>query len=199
MNASPQNGDALDREDMARLAAGHDVALNALMERHAQRLFHYLLRQLNNEADASDLAQETFVRVYHNCARYQAAQKFSTWLYTIATNLLRDRFRWHKRHPQVSLDAEDAEGVALEDALPDDAPTPGERISAEERASEVRKALESLPEELRTVVMLSEYEGLAHAEIGAIMNCSAKAVESRLYRARAHLRKRLEKSLLQPG
>lgn len=198
MNASPQNGDAQDREDMARLASGHDAALNALMERHGERLFNYLLRQLSNEADAADLAQETFVRVYRNCARYQSEQKFSTWLYTIATNLLRDRFRWHKRHPQVSLDAQDPEGVALQDALPDEAPSPGERVSAEERASEVRKALESLPEELRTAVMLSEYEGLGHSEIGAIMDCSAKAVESRLYRARAHLRKRLEKSLLQP-
>src|SRR5260221_12627521 len=98
--------DEQDRNDMARLAAGHDAALNSLMERHGERLFHYLLRQLNNETDAADLAQESFVRVYQNCARFRTAQRFSSWLYAIATNLLRDRFGCHKRDRQISLEAE---------------------------------------------------------------------------------------------
>lgn len=183
---------------MARLNAGHDTALNALMDRHSERLFHYLVRQLNNESDAADLAQETFVRVYHHRARFDPGQKFSTWLYAIATNLLRDRFRWHKRHPQVSLDAEREENSSILDALPDGAASPSEQISAEERAAEVRAAIESLPEELRTPLILSEYEELSHGEIGAVLNCSAKAVETRLYRARNHLRKRLT-GILQRG
>jgi RNA polymerase sigma-70 factor (ECF subfamily) len=185
--------DQQDRDDMAQLNAGNDAALNALMDRHAERLFHYLLRHLANEADAADLAQEAFVRVYQHRSRFDPTEKFSTWLYTIATNLLRDRFRWHKRHPQVSLQTEDDQGRPLQDALPDTAATPGEQTDTNERALAVRKAVESLPEELRTAVILSEYEGFSHAEIGAVLNCSAKAVESRLYRARAHLRQRLEK------
>jgi RNA polymerase sigma-70 factor (ECF subfamily) len=64
-------------------------------------------------------------------------------------------------------------------------------MAAEERAGEVRAAVESLPDELRTPLILSEYEGLSHAEIGAVLSCTAKAVETRLYRARNHLRKRL--------
>ena len=96
--------DDQDREDMSLLAGGHDVALNELMARHGEKLFHYLLRQLHNGSDAADLAQETFVRVYQNRTRYDPAHKFSTWLYTIATNLIRDRFRWHKRHPEISMD-----------------------------------------------------------------------------------------------
>ncbi len=183
---------------MARLNAGHDAALNTLMARHGERLFHYLVRQLNNESDAADLAQETFVRVYHHRARFDPGQKFSTWLYAIATNLLRDRFRWHKRHPQVSLDAECEEHSAILDTVPDAGPSPSEQISAEERAAEVRVAIESLPEELRTPLILSEYEELSHAEIGAVLNCSAKAVETRLYRARSHLRMRLT-GILQRG
>src|SRR6476660_6795698 len=79
--------DEQDRQDVARLCAGHDSAFNTLMGRHAERLFHYLLRQSGNEAEASDLAQETFVRVYQNRARFNPAQKFSTWLFAIATNL----------------------------------------------------------------------------------------------------------------
>lgn len=187
-----------DGEDMARLCAGHDEALNALMDRHGERLFHYLLRQLNNEADAADLAQETFVRVYHHRARFDPAQKFSTWLYTIATNLVRDRFRWHQRHPQVSLDAEREETGAMVDTLPDPAASAGDQMAAEERAVEVRKAIQSLPDDLRAPLILSEYEGLSHAEIGTVLNCSAKAVETRLYRARNHLRKRLA-GMLRPG
>jgi RNA polymerase sigma-70 factor, ECF subfamily len=180
-----------DREDMARLTAGHDAALNALMDRHSARLFHYLVRQLKNESDAADLAQESFVRIYHNRARFNPAQKFSTWLYAIATNLARDRFRWHQRHPQVSLDADREEGRSILDALPDAAASASEQLEAEERASEVRTAVQALPEELRTPLLLSEYEGLSHAEIGEVLSCTAKAVETRLYRARNQLRKGL--------
>jgi RNA polymerase sigma-70 factor (ECF subfamily) len=183
--------DQEDREDMARLNAGHDAALNALMDRHSERLFHYLLRQLTNESEAADLAQESFVRVYHNRARFDPAQRFSTWLYAIATNLLRDRFRWHKRHPQVSLDAEREEAGSMLDTLPDAAASASEQMEADERANEVRAAVQSLPEELRTPLILSEYEELSHAEIGAVLSCTAKASETRLYRARNHLRKRL--------
>jgi RNA polymerase sigma-70 factor (ECF subfamily) len=165
------------------------------MDRHGERLLNYLLRQLGNETEAADLAQETFVRVYHNCSRFRPEQRFSTWLYAIATNLLRDRFRWRKRHPQVSLDAENEAGTAIQDALPDPAASPGEQAEANELAQEVRKAVHSLPEDLRTPLILSEYESLSHAEIGAVLNCSAKAVESRLYRARAQLRKHLAKTI----
>jgi RNA polymerase sigma-70 factor, ECF subfamily len=181
-----------DAQDMARLSAGHAAALNALMERHAERLFHYLVRQLDNETDAAEIAQEAFVRVYLNRTRFEPGQKFSTWLYTIATNLVRDRFRWRKRHPQVSLDAETDETSAIKDALPDKASTPSEHSVTRECADAVREAINELPEELRTAVILSTYDGLPQAEIGAVLNCSAKAVESRLYRARARLRTRLQ-------
>lgn len=176
---------------MTRLASGHDSALSSLMDRHGERLFRYLLRQLNNETDAADLAQETFVRVYQNRARFRLGQRFSTWLYAIATNLLRDRFRWHKRHPQVSLDAQTELGASLKDSLRDCVASPSEQLETSERAEEVRGAVQSLPVELRTPLILSEYEGMSHAEIAEVLDCSAKAVEVRLYRARGQLRKLL--------
>src|SRR5260370_967835 len=70
------------------------------------KLFHYLIRCLQDEDDAADLAQETFVRVYRQRAKFDLGQKFSTWLYAIATNLVKDRYRYRTRHPQVPLDAE---------------------------------------------------------------------------------------------
>jgi RNA polymerase sigma-70 factor (ECF subfamily) len=183
--------DELDRADMARLRGGHDAALNELMARHGERLFHYLLRQLNNETDAADLAQEAFVRVHQNRARFDPAHKFSTWLYTIATNLIRDRFRWHKRHPEISLDSERDESRSMLDALPGSERSPSEQIAGAERADAVRKAITELPEDLRTALLLFEYEGLSQAEIGFVLGCTPKAVENRLYRARGQLRKTL--------
>jgi RNA polymerase sigma-70 factor (ECF subfamily) len=181
--------DDLDRSDMARLYGGHQSALNNLMERHALKLFNYLTRCLQNEEDAADVAQETFVRVYQNRSKFDARQRFSTWLYAIATNLVKDRYRYRSRHPQVSLDAEnEATGGAFWESLPDDLPSPRQTLEVEERAEMVRRAVMALPEEVRTPLLLSEYQELSHAEIGHILDCSAKAVELRIYRARKQLR-----------
>ena len=181
--------DERDRTDMERLVSGHDAALNELMERHAPKLFNYLLRCLQNEEDAADGAQETFVRVYQNRAKFDPNQKFSTWLYSIATNLVKDRYRYRTRHPQVSLEAKNpATGDEFGENLPGDEATPSESIQTAERAEAVRAAVAELAEELRTPLILSEYEELSHAEIGEILKCSAKAVETRLYRARKQLR-----------
>jgi RNA polymerase sigma-70 factor (ECF subfamily) len=184
--------DERDRMDMACLATGHDVALNKLMERHGGKMTNYLIRCLQNEEDAADAAQETFVRVYQNRAKYDTRIKFSTWLYAIATNLVKDRYRHRTRHPQVSLDAEnEATGGDFRENLPEQNPTPSESLQATERAEAVRKAVGQLPEELRTPLILSEYEELSHAEIGEVLGCSTKAVETRIYRARKQLRSSL--------
>jgi RNA polymerase sigma factor (sigma-70 family) len=190
------DSDGQDAQDMARLVAGRDAALNDLMERHAEKLFHYLFRSLQDESDAADLAQEAFVRVYQSRAKFDARQRFSTWLYAIASNLVRDRFRWRARHPQVSLDAEnEATGNEFRDALPGQGPSPSESFQAEERAEVVRRAIAALPEELRLPLVLAEYEGRSQAEIGEILGCTAKAVETRIYRARQQLRVGLGKLL----
>lgn len=185
-----------DRADMARLAAGHGPALNDLMERHGLKLFNYLTRSLQDENDAADLAQETFVRVFQSCTKFNPRMKFSTWLYAIATNLVKDRYRHRTRHPQISLDAEnEATGESFRESLPEQKPTPNESLQGAERAEAVRNAVGQLPEELRTPLILSEYEELSHAEIGEILKCSAKAVETRLYRARNQLREKLARLL----
>ena len=185
-----------DRTDMTRLAAGHDPALNDLMERHAPKLFNYLARSLKDENDAADLTQETFVHVFQNRTKFDTRMKFSTWLYAIATNLVKDRYRHRTRHPQVSLDAEnEATGEDFQESVPEQEQTPSESLQSAERAEAVRQAVGELPVELRTPLILSEYEELSHAEIGEILKCSAKAVEARLYRARNQLRDKLARLL----
>jgi RNA polymerase sigma-70 factor (ECF subfamily) len=134
----------LDRVDMARLVSGHEAALNALMERHAGKLFNHLIRCLQNEEDAADAAQEAFMRVFQHRAKFDARQRFSTWLYAIATNLVKDRYRYRTRHPQISLDAEnEATGRDFRESLPEQRPSQGEVLQSEERTEIVRQFLKA--------------------------------------------------------
>jgi len=187
------DSDALDRADMEKLKAGHEAALNDLMERHATGVFHFLCRITGNEEDASDLAQETFVRVFKSCGSYRSGEKFSTWLFTIAANLARNHFRWRSRHPNLSLDAENAETEqSLGSTLPANSPAPNEAALSTERAAAVRHAVQKLPDEMREAIVLCEWEERSVAEAAAILSTTPKAVESRLYRARQILRERLK-------
>jgi RNA polymerase sigma-70 factor (ECF subfamily) len=185
--------DARDRADMEKLQAGHDAALDDLMERHATPVFHFLCRMVGNEDDANDLAQETFVRVFKSAKSFRAEQKFSIWLFTIAANLARNHFRWRARHPALSLDAENPETEqSIGSTLPANSPPPSEAALAEERAGAVRLAVQKLPEDLREAIVLCEWQELSLAEAATILETTPKAVESRLYRARGILREKLK-------
>jgi len=187
------DADARDRADMERLQAGHDAALNDLMERHATPVFHFLCRMTGNEDDANDLAQETFVRVFKSRGSFRTNGKFSAWLFTIAANLARNHFRWRARHPGISLDAENPETAqTLGGTIPANRPQPDESALMAERAQAVRGAVGKLPEDLREAIVLCEWEERTVAEAAAILETTPKAVESRLYHARQMLRERLK-------
>ena len=177
-----------DQAAMKRLGGGEDLALNEIMQRWKEPLSHYLFRQLGHERDAVELAQETFVRVYEQRSRYRPQGKFSTWLFTIATNLGRSHRRWQSRHPVVSLHED---GTDFSGQLADGNADASGQLEKSERAKLVRKEIARLPEDLRTALLLFEYEDFGYEEIAKIMDCSTKAVETRLYRARALLRESL--------
>jgi RNA polymerase sigma-70 factor (ECF subfamily) len=183
-----------DRADMERLASGHDAALNELMNRHAGPVYQFLFRMLGDEEEANDLAQETFVRVYRHRERYDGG-KFTTWLYTIASNLAKNEYRRRGRHPNVSLESEGNEGRALSDTLPAAADGPGEHVQSSERQEAVRRAVGELPNELREAIVLCEWEEMSVADAATVLNTTKKAVESRLYRARQKLRGELSQWL----
>lgn len=187
--------DALDQADMARLVAGHDAALNALMERHGGPLFGFLCRFLRDEDAANDLAQETFVRVYQHRTDFKPGHKFSTWLFTIGGNLARNHLRARSRRPEVSLegDGEDQPGLAL--TLPASDSSPADQTVRTEQQAAVRAAVAGLPDDLREAIVLCELEDRSVAEAATILGATAKAVESRLYRARGQLRQRLARWL----
>jgi RNA polymerase sigma-70 factor, ECF subfamily len=183
----------LDGADMQRLAAGHDAALNDLMDRHARPVFQFLCRMSGNEDDANDLAQETFSRVYQHRASFRPGARFTTWLYTIAANLARNHHRWLGRHPNVSLDAEtESTGQSIGDVLPSADPGPDGTAVATERATAVRTAVDNLPAYLKEVIILCEWQEMSSAEAATVLDTTPKAVDNRLYRARNLLRERLK-------
>jgi RNA polymerase sigma-70 factor (ECF subfamily) len=194
MSITTPDADQQDRADMERLAAGQDAALNDLMDRHGAAVFHFLCRMLGNEEDASDLAQESFVRVFKSKESFRPDAKFTTWLYTIAANLARNHFRWRSRHPNIPLENEGEENAPV-DYLPSGGLNPTEASMAAERGAAVRSAIHQLPEDMREAIVLCELEERQVAEAATILKTTPKAVESRLYRARQILRKKLEQWL----
>lgn len=180
-----------DAELMLRLKNGEDSILNELMTRWQQPLVAFIYRYIGNEADALDLAQETFVRVYETRRRYTVKAKFSTWLFAIAANLCRNYLRWRQRRSQPvpetpeTEDAQLAERVQSLDDAPDQAAMRSESISL------VKAGIDKLPHDLKTTILLYEYQSLSYAEIASVFGCSVKAVEMKLYRARQLLRETL--------
>lgn len=180
---------------MLRLQRGDDLALNALMDRWQSPLVAFIQRYAGNEQDALDLAHETFVRIYETRARYQPRAKFSTYLFTIASNLCRNLARWRDRHPAISLHAPaGGDGPhTLEATLPDGHDSPADSAERHDLASAVREHIQALPHELKTAVLLFEFQDLSHEQIATALGCSPKAVETRLYRARKLLRESLSR------
>lgn len=184
-----------DAEVMARLRAGEDLALNELMTRWQEPVVRFLYRYTGSEADAVDLAQETFVRVYSHRSSYDGRGRFSTWLFTIAGNLARNHARWKSRHPAISMDAitSPESDRTLGDELSAEGGDPAQEAAQAELSAAVREAVQALPDEQRSATILYEYEGLSYAEIAPILGCTIKAVEKKLYHARQTLREKLAK------
>lgn len=181
-----------DVASMLRLQNGDDLALNGLMARWQTPLIAFTLRYTGNAADAVDLAQESFVRVYESRGRYQPTAKFSTWLFAIAANLCRNLARWRERHPTISLSTPGEDGEpALASTLAAHDGTPADNAERNDLANAVREHVQTLPHDLKTVILLFEYHELGYEEIAATLGCTPKAVETRLYRARQRLRESL--------
>lgn len=180
--------DASDPELMSRLARGDDLALNVLMDRWGERVAAFLHRMTGNHDAAVDLAQETFVKLYQARDRYRPSGNFSTYLFAIASNLARNHARWKARHPTLSLDATTEDGATALPEAADPNQTPGEAAQATEKVRAIHQAFLRLPPDLREAMTLFVYEGMGYAEIAAVSQCSPKAVETRIYRARQILK-----------
>ena len=180
--------DPSDEALMARVQSGDDGAFGLLMMRWERPIKRFLARMLQNQEEAADIAQEVFVRLYRERDRYRTEARFAPWLWTIAANLARNRLRWWRRRPAVSLEAWTEVTGSLADSRQEDGAA---HLQTVETAEAVRAAVASLPVEWRAAIVLCEFEGLAVAEAAAALGTTTKSVESRLYRARERLRIRL--------
>lgn len=181
---------AEDRALMARVQAGDEAALGALMERWELPVKAVIARLVLNASEAEELAQETFVRLWQQRARFRPGAEFRPWVFAIAVNLARNRLRWWRRRPTVSLEdwnETEGRGAGASGGGRADVGGAGALVVAE-RAAAVRDAIAALPRELREAIVLFEYEQMPQAEIAAVVGATPKAVETRVRRAREKLR-----------
>jgi RNA polymerase sigma-70 factor (ECF subfamily) len=191
MTTSNTMMEANDSELMLRLKGGDDLALNTLMDRWSLRVTSFLYKMTGQRDIAIDLAQETFVKLYGARKRYKPQGTFSTYLFTIAANLGRNHARWRSRHPTVSLDATDDAGISTMPEPVDPHQSPAESAESSEKYRATQEALQDLPHDLREAMVLFVYEGMGYSDIAALSGCTAKAVETRIYRARQILKEKL--------
>jgi RNA polymerase sigma-70 factor (ECF subfamily) len=188
-DAPRQSVDDPDRECVARWQAGDLAAFEELVRRHEKRVFRLLLRMLGNREEAEDVAQETFLSLHRHGHRFRGESRFSTFVYRVAANaaLNRRRSLGRNRARMEKLMERQAAGDDLP-ASPRDAASLAE---AGEVGVEVRRALETLSENLRLPLVLYDIEGLAYGEIAKVLGVAEGTVKSRIHRARQALRDEL--------
>ena len=182
---------------VAELKAGSEQAFYQLIAQYHQPIYSLIIRSLQNPADASDVTQEVFIKVFRNIRGFHGESSLRTWLYRIAVHEASNQRRWWTRHrrQEITMDAPvgsdpDAEGEALSLAatLADRGTSPFEQAAQRQLRERVEAALREVPEAFRTVVVLREIEGFTYEEIAEILQTNLGTVKSRLTRGRAALR-----------
>ena len=171
---------------VAAFLAGEKRAFGELVERYQTRLLNFVYRTTGDRERAEDLVQETFIRVYRHLHRFDQSKKFSTWVYTIASNLAKNELRNRSRNPLVLFQTIkknwDADSRPLE--WEDNTYRPDDLFRKRHLKSMVESAVDQLPEHHRTVFILREMEGKTYEEIADITGANLGTVKSRLNRAR---------------
>lgn len=186
-----------DADAVARARAGDDDAFRVLVERYSRRIFGLAFRMTDNEYDAEDVVQETFLRAFRRLKQFESRANFGTWLYRIAVNcsfdFMRTRQRREERHD--SLDAADPTNPDPSQAqvqLVADDPTPERLTFSVEVQREVHSALERLSPKEKAAFVMRHFEGMSMKEIGGVLGIRTNATKNTIFRAVKKLRERLE-------
>jgi RNA polymerase sigma-70 factor (ECF subfamily) len=169
---------------VARSREGCHEAYAELIDRHRDRIYRFCLGWTGNPEDAEELCQDVFVRAYSALPRYQGEHHFSAWLFRIARNRCHDH---HRSRSQRNTSRNRPLEASRVDQLSAPGPRPDENAADSEELRKLREAIAALPERLREVIALCSIEGLSQEECAALLGCSRRAVEGRLYRARQEL------------
>lgn len=184
-----------EQQLVALAKQGDQDAFARLVEANQNKIYSLSLRMTGNPEDAADLAQEAFLKAWRSLSAFQEESSFSTWLYRLASNLCIDFLRREKRRKTavttVSLDDDSDDAPPME--VPDHRFTPETEVERRELRAAMSRALHSLSEEHRRILILREVEGLSYTEIAQALELEEGTVKSRIARARISLRNILQK------
>jgi RNA polymerase sigma-70 factor (ECF subfamily) len=184
--------DAGDLSLVRRVQAGDRGAFDLLVLKYQHKVVKLVMRYLRDPTEAEDVAQEAFIKAYRALPQFRGDSAFYTWLYRIAINTAKNALVSRERSPisyEINLNADDdAPDVASRLRDPD---TPEGLALSEEIRSTVTAAIDALPEDLRTAIVLRELDGMSYEEIAAAMDCPVGTVRSRIFRAREAIDRRL--------
>lgn len=194
--ASESTATDLDVADIEELLAGERQAFDRLVSRHADRIFNLCYRLLGDRDEADDCAQDVFLKVFRNVKQFRGDSKFSTWIYSIAVNTCRNRrksadYRFWRRILRFGADSAE-EGGVLNPEIEDPAPSPLTLLTRREQEILLEKAMDALPQDQKTVIVLRHVEGLSYEEICQITGYNPGTLKSKLARARQLLHKNLQ-------
>ena len=187
-------GRQTDEELMAVLAKGSHTAFEELVLRYETAVITFCYAFVRNREGAEDLAQETFLRVFRNAQRYQPVAKFTTWLYKIAANLCINDLKKGKLRQNRSLDEPawpDPDGTKIVERIASDNLSPLSDAERHEAQDLIGKAIDHLPDDQRTTLIMIEYHHMQYQEIAEILGVTVSAIKMRVKRARETLRQTL--------
>jgi RNA polymerase sigma-70 factor (ECF subfamily) len=177
-----------DSELIQKMKTGDEYAFRELVEKHSRLIFNLCFRYLGNAEDAEEVAQDVFIKFQETIASFEPRAKLSTFLYRIAVNRSLNKIRDRKLKRWISLESEYWVHSSVHHSL---TMNPEDELEKKEKQDAVRRAIDSLPESQKTAVLLHRFQGLSYEEIAEVMRCSVSAVESRLFRAKQSLQKKL--------
>ena len=181
-----------DEELVAQSMRGDTESFDQLIVRWERPIYALAYRVIGREEEARDVVQETFLRAYRGIGNFRGQAKFSSWIYRIALNLCRDWIRKERRTPISPV----PEGVDLAEMAAERGPAESieELVARHDLSRVVAKAMEQLPEEQRTAIILKEYHGLTFQEIADLLDCPLSTVKTRLYQGLSVVRRQLEEA-----
>ncbi|HXS27087.1 MAG TPA: RNA polymerase sigma factor RpoE [Steroidobacteraceae bacterium] len=184
--------DTSDLSLVRRVQRGDKGAFDALVLKYQHKVVKLVMRYVRNPAEAEDVAQEAFIKAYRALPQFRGESAFYTWLYRIAINTAKNAVVSRDRSPvEFDLDTQGLdESYDMQGRLKD-SETPEGLVLTDEIRSTVNSAIDALPEDLRTAIVLRELEGLSYEEIAAAMGCPVGTVRSRIFRAREAIDRRL--------
>ena len=184
MSSHSRNSEQLDEDLVLRVQQGDKAAFDLLVIKYQHKIIQLVNRYVKDSSEAQDVAQESFIKAYRALGDFRGDSAFYTWLYRIAINTAKNYLVSRaRRSSNYQVDIQDAEAIENAPQL-QGMDTPERLLLNQEIIDTIKTAIDHLPEEMRTAIMLREFEGMSYEEIAVAMDCPVGTVRSRLFRAR---------------